>query len=188
MVAAIAFFFLTVRAKVEALCLAPEIEQIVYNHMIPGIYLALASEKTKTSDECGKLREKSDELLGRVLAESSALDSLVYADRSAIWSVAEECAQLFQRSSSCVEGRNGQLALRHHGLHRIREGKLSALTTVHNYFTKRSNGTAPAERLFGPKPRDLFKYLLDQADLPGRPAKKRPKKITVKYQRLKAAL
>jgi hypothetical protein len=32
-----------------------------------------------------------------------------------------------------VEGRNGQLALRHHSLHRLREQKLAALTTVHNY-------------------------------------------------------
>lgn len=41
--------------------------------------------------------------------------------------VAWECAQLFQRSSSCVEGGNGQLALHHHQLHRISSRKLNAL-------------------------------------------------------------
>lgn len=188
MVATIAFFFLSVRAKVEAFCLAPEIEQVVYNDIIPGIYLALASEKAKNSDERRQLREKSDVLLGRILTESSPLNSLDNADRSDVWSVAEECAQLFQRSSSCVEGRNGQLALRHHGFHRIREGKLAALTAVHNYFIKRSDGSTAAERLFGAKPRDMFEYLLGRVDLPGRPAKKRPKKMTMKYQRLKAAI
>jgi hypothetical protein len=188
MVATIAFFFVTVGAKVEALCLAPEIEQAVYNDLIPCIYLALASEKAKTSDERRKLREKSDEFAGRLLAKSRLFDSLNSADRSDVWSVAEQCAQLFQRSSSCVEGRNGQLARRHHGLHRIRAGKLAALTTVHNYFTRRSDGSTAAERLFGEKPRDLFKYLLDQVDLPGRPARGRPKKMPMKYLRLKAAI
>jgi hypothetical protein len=87
--------------------------------------------------------------------------------------VAEECAQLFQRSSSCVEGRHGQLALRHHSLHRISNRKLAALTTVHNYFVTRSDGSTAAERFFNAKPRDLFEWVLERVDLPGRPAQKR---------------
>lgn len=63
----------------------------------------------------------------------------------------EECANLLQRSSSCVEGRDGQLSLRHHGLHRLSNRKLAALTAVHNYFIKRRDGTFPAERFFETK-------------------------------------
>ncbi len=37
MVATMAFFFLVVQAKVEALELTPEVEQAVYHHLIPGI-------------------------------------------------------------------------------------------------------------------------------------------------------
>ncbi|MFH1153688.1 MAG: DUF6399 domain-containing protein [Pseudomonadota bacterium] len=88
-------------------------------------------------------------------------------------SVGEECADLFQRSSSCVEGRNGQLSLRHHGLHRLSNRKLAALTAVHNYFIKRRDGTTPAERFFGTKPGDMFEFLLGSIDLPGRPARGR---------------
>jgi len=87
--------------------------------------------------------------------------------------VARECAQLFQRASSCVEGRNGQLALRHHSLHRISKRKLAALTTVHNYFSERDDGTTAAERFFGAKPRNLLEYVLDRVNLPGRSAQKR---------------
>jgi len=87
--------------------------------------------------------------------------------------VAQECAELFQRSSSCVEGRNGQLALRHHSLHRLRDQKLEALTTVHNYFVRRSDGTTAAERFFGAKPGNLFEWILERVDLPGWPAQKR---------------
>jgi hypothetical protein len=87
--------------------------------------------------------------------------------------VAQECAQLFQRSSSCVEGRNGQLALHHHRLHRISDRKLAALTTVHNYFIRRRDGTTAAQRFFDAKTRYLFEWVLDHVDLPGRPAQKR---------------
>jgi hypothetical protein len=47
------------------------------------------------------------------------------------------CADLFQRSSSCVEGRNGQLSLKHHALHRFTLLKLQALTVLHNYLARR---------------------------------------------------
>ena len=87
--------------------------------------------------------------------------------------VAQECAEVFQRSSSCVEGRNGYLALWHHSLHRLSQRKLEALTTVHNFFIKRTNGATAAERFFDVKPRDLFEWVLERVDLPGRPAQKR---------------
>ncbi|WP_353889310.1 DUF6399 domain-containing protein [uncultured Desulfobacter sp.] len=48
-------------------------------------------------------------------------------------SIAVECAQIFQRSSSCVEGRNGHLSLYHHSLHRLSDRKLEALTAVHEF-------------------------------------------------------
>ena len=79
------------------------------------------------------------------------------------------------------------MVLRHHGLHRIRAGKPAALTTVHNYFTKRSDGSTAAERLFGATPRDMFKYLLEKVDLPGGPARERPTKMRLKYLHLKTA-
>ena len=72
-----------------------------------------------------------------------------------------------------MEGRNGQLALRHHSLHRLSNDKLCALTVIHNYYLTRSDGTTAAERFFGAKPRDLFEWLLDRLDVPARPAAKR---------------
>ncbi len=95
-----------------------------------------------------------------------------------------EWAHLFQRSSSCVEGRNGQLALFHHSLHRLSNRKRAALTSVHNYFIKRPDGTTAAQRFFGAKPKDLFKGVLDRVDLPARPAQKRsqPQQMTYLVQ------
>jgi len=82
---------------------------------------------------------------------------------------ARDCAQIFQRSSSCVEGRNAQLALRHQGIHRLSNRHLQALTVMHNYYIRRRDGTTAAERLFEAKPNDLFEFLLDRMDYPARP-------------------
>ena len=173
MVATIAFFFLMVRAKVEALGLPLEVEEAVFHNLIPGIYFNLVSEKAKSAEQRHKLRKLSEDLLAPLRARDGPFCGLDQEDRRLIEQVAEECAQLFQRSSSCVEGRNGQLSLRHHSMHRISDRKLAALTTVHNYFVKRSDGTTAAERFFGTRPRNLFEWVMGRVDLPGRPAQKR---------------
>jgi hypothetical protein len=174
MVATTAFFWLTARAKVEALELASEVEQTVYDHLIPGIYLHLVAERVENAQQRHTLQVKSEELLAPLRAKDGPLSDFGPEELVSIESVAQECAQLFQRSSSCVEGRNGQLALHHHRLHRISGRKLAALTTVHNYSMKRGDDSTAAERFFGAKPRNLFEWVLDRVDLPGRPAKKRP--------------
>ena len=173
LVATLAFFWLTVRAKVEALSLAPAVEQAVYNNLIPAIYLHLVSEKTSDPQQRQTLQKKSDELLAPLVSHVGPLTGLDQAEVRVIETVALECAQVFQRSSSCVEGRNGQLALRHHSLHRLTDRKLAALTTVHNYFIRRSDGTTAAERFFGAKPKDLLAWILERVDLPGWSAQKR---------------
>jgi hypothetical protein len=173
MVATIVFYLLAIRAKVEALSLAPEVEEAVFENFIPAIYLHIVSEKTKCGEVREQLRRKSEELLELLRAVNGPFSGLTSEEIALIEEVSRECAFLFQRSSSCVEGRNGQLSLRHHSLHRLSDRKLGALTAVHNYYVKRSDGTTAAERFFGKKPRDLFDYLLDQVDLPCRPAQKR---------------
>jgi hypothetical protein len=173
MVATVAFFLLTVRAKVEALSLTPAIETAMYHNLIPAIYLHAVAEKTQDVEQRPALQRKAEELLAPLLSSHSPLADLVAEEKVVLETVAQECAQLFQRSSSCVEGRNGYLALYHHSLHRLGDRKLAALTAVHNYFVKRQDGTTAAERFFGSRPRDLFGWVLDQVDLPGYPAQKR---------------
>ena len=181
MTANIVFFFCIIRAKIDALSLSPEMEQVVYNQLIPGIYLDIVSKKAKTKEQRDKLRKKSEEILIPIQSRDGPLKGLSQDDIMQIENAALECAQLFQRSSSCVEGRNGHLSLFHHSLHRLSDRKLEALTTVHNFFCKRSDGTTPAERLFGLKPEDMFEWLLKRIDLPGRPAQKRPRAESGSY-------
>ena len=82
-------------------------------------------------------------------------------------------AALFQRSSSCLEGRNGQLSLRHRGLHRLTARKLGALRVFHNYLAERPDGTTAAERFFGARPQPLLPRLLSRLPLPAHPRQRR---------------
>ncbi len=174
-VATIAFFHLTVEMWVKELMLPAEIEQVVLKEMIPALYIQRAANKQLTAEGRAKVTAVYQPMLERIRGPASALSKLPAEERAKVESVAEQAADLFQRSSSCVEGRNGQLSLRHHSLHRLSAGKLSALTVVHNYYLKRSDGTTAAERFFGAKPRDLFGWLLDRIGMPARPAAKRSK-------------
>lgn len=85
---------------------------------------------------------------------------------------ADEVSHLFQRSSSCVEGRNGVLSMMHHGFHGLSEKRLKALTVVHNFYIRRWDNSTPAERAFGKKHEDIFEKILDRVQIPGRPRKK----------------
>jgi hypothetical protein len=174
-VATIAFFHLTVEMWVKELMLPAEIEQVVLRELIPALYLQRAAKKLPTAEGRARLMAVYQPMLERIRGPASALSKLPAEDRAKAERVAEQAADLFQRSSSCVEGRNGQLSLRHHSLHRLSNGKLGALTVVHNYYLTRSDETTAAERFFGAKPKDLFGWLVDRLDVPARPAVKRSK-------------
>jgi len=174
MVATITFFFSLIHLKIDALDLVPEMETAVYTALIPAFYLAEVAGKAPTAEQRHRLRQKAQQLAAAWQARAGPGSDGSEEERVLIETVAQECAQLFQRSSSCVEGRNGQLAWRHHHLHRIRPRKLKALTVVHNYFIRRSDGTTAAQRFFGAPPRDLFEWVLERVPLPVWPAQKRP--------------
>jgi len=71
------------------------------------------------------------------------------------------CIDLFVRSMSCVEVRNGRLVLWHHHLHRLSDKRLTALTVIHNYWIRRADGSTAPERFFEVPLVDLFEWLLD---------------------------
>ena len=175
MVATVSFFWLTVRAKIETLQLAPAVEKGVYENLLPAFYLYTIANKVKTATRRKELEQRADRLLTPLLHQDSPMQQLTVAEIQSLEEVAWECVHLFQPSSSCVEGRNGQLALRHHALHRLSDRKLNALKVVHNFYLKREDGTTAAERFFDTPPRDLFAYLLERVDIPGFPAQKRPR-------------
>jgi hypothetical protein len=171
----VAFFRSEVDTQIDALCLTPEEARVVKQELVPAAYLERAASKASPADTRHPLRDLAE----RLRADAQPMLASVTPDRRAtVEHVAQDCADIFQRSSSCVEGRNGQLSLRHHSLHSIAPTRLEALTTVHNYFIQRRDGTTAAERFFGAKPAHLFDCLLDHLDMPARPARKRGQQAT----------
>jgi hypothetical protein len=134
MLATIAFFWLRVRAKIEALHLPDEVEPLVYAHLLPAFYLQIVAHKAKQTERRQQLEQTSATLLAPLLNKDSPVQQLPIEGIQLLEEVAWECVHLFQSSSSCVEGRNGQLALRHHAFHRLSDRKLNALKVVHNFY------------------------------------------------------
>jgi hypothetical protein len=176
LVAVVAWFWSLAERRVEELGLSEAAEQLVYERLLPGLYWRAAAGRARTAQERERLRELAERLQQQAWRSGGALAALPVDERQQAERVAREVAGLFSRSSSCVEGRNGRLALYHHGQGRLSERKLKALTVVHNYLVERADGTSAAERFFGTRPRDPFTWLLERLpDLP-RPAAKRPPK------------
>ncbi len=174
----IAWFWTVARICVEELNLSEEVERAVYERLLPGLYWQQAARRGRTAEQRQDKEVLAEELLKEAWEEGGVLSRLTAEDQERVKRVANEVVGLFARSSSCVEGRNGRLALFHHGQTRLSAGRLKALTVIHNYVTMRADGTTAAERFFGKKPRDVFRWLLERLpDLP-RPAAKRPKKAT----------
>lgn len=121
------------------------------------------------------LRALRTQLLEPLRQPEHPLNALPPADRQRLEQVASDCADLFQRSSSCVAGRNGQLSLHHHGRHRLSDRKLAALTAVHNFYIRRADGTTAAWRFFGRDHVPLFEQVIARVPLPPRPARRRPR-------------
>ena len=108
-----------------------------------------------------KLKEEADQTVGK-------------EKREELFKLAQLMAEDFQRSTSMVEGRNGVLSHRHHAFHSLSMLKRQVLSTIHNYVTKRADGTTAAERFSGVKPANLVDWLCERIKTIPKAGGKRP--------------
>ena len=89
------------------------------------------------------LRNKLEEQLKNYVASEEFKEALMKRGKG--------LAEWFQRSSSCVEGRNGALSLLLHRFHHLNASTMMALTIVANFGIRRTgeDKTTAAERFFG---------------------------------------
>ena len=145
---------------------------IMKDFPISGFYLSRAAGNEKDADRRDAISKKSEELLSIAGKRDGPLNEYGEERKKFLERVARECAEFFQRSSSCVEDRNAQLSLRHHGIHRLSEERLMSLTVVHDFHVKRPDGTTPAQRFFQSDHANLFEWLVENMDYPTRPQKR----------------
>ena len=158
-----------VRQQVRQLDLAPPASYAMHAHLIPSFYLdRVASTRTVTQGE--PLRALAARLRTPLFEPGGALGELNPLEQNQLKVQAARLAEVFQRSSSNVEGRNGYLSLRNHQLRGLdHPRKRACLTAVHNFLLTRPDGTTAAERFFGQKPRSMFAAILESVEIPPAP-------------------
>jgi hypothetical protein len=174
LVASLAWFWEAVEELVSGLGLTAAQRRAFREQLLPGLYWQREAPRGRDAAQRQQRRALAQRLLAAAWSAAGALGQLAEGQRQEVARVAAAAVALFVRASSCVEGRNGRLALYHHGQGPLGEGRLRALTAVHNFVVERADGTTAAERFFGSKPRPLFEWLLERMPELPRPAKRRP--------------
>ena len=137
--------------------------------LIPAYYLDRVAQTRSVSDG-EALRELAERLRTPLCAPGGALSQMSPEVQDQLQQRAKTLAEVFQRSSANVEGRNGYLSLRNHQLRGLDlPRKRECLTAIHNFFLTRPDGTTAAERFFGQKPRSMFASILESVELPPAP-------------------
>ncbi len=167
--AVVAFFWHHVDRCLAGLALPEAAASLAREALVPGLYLKSVAARAKTADERRHLRQLSSTLLARADDLAGALAALPEEALADLRGTAGDAVDLFLRATSCVEGRNGRLALLQHGCRKLGTKRRQALTVLHNFAIHRADGSTPASRFFRQPHRDLFAFLLDHLDLPLRP-------------------
>jgi len=115
MQATIAFVSGSVRRQVAQLGVPPPVSYAMQAQLIPSCSLERVA-RTRTVQAGEPLRELAERLRTPLCEPGGAFATLREAEQSALHQQAQELADVFQRSSANVEGRNGSLSLRNHQL------------------------------------------------------------------------
>jgi hypothetical protein len=157
------YFFAIYAAFTEGLQLSIEEERFFNEVIFPLSYLKMIWRRLPRKDkEQHKMLVQNLEVRMRDVPWPEEL-------KQELMRRGREMAETFQRSSSCVEGRNGMLSLNYHRFHRLNPRSLQVLTIVHNFDVRRPDGTTAAERFFEAKHENLFDSLVVNVRIPGRP-------------------
>jgi hypothetical protein len=141
--------------------LSAEIRYWLLHILLPVIYWHHQLQKTQ-NPEMKKLYEVALRQAQSTCAAHPVTQTMSKKDLDRWRSWAKWASGNFHRASSAVEGRNGCLAQCYHNGRGLTNRRLKALTTIHNYDTRRHDGSTPAERLYGEQFPDLFEWLLGQ--------------------------
>lgn len=157
-----------VRERIDALGLSASESAWVLASLLPAVYLDRVVRRGARAAFREQVSTIRDGLVTAIEAVGSPWSAWDAPARTRVLVVVETCVDLFVRTSSSVEGRNGQLSLHHHRTHHLTPARLKALTVIHNYALTRRDGTTAAERFAGKKHDNLFEHLVAVMPTPAR--------------------
>ena len=123
MVATLSFFWSWVATEVERLKLTQAGAHLFREVLVLIAYLEFHIPKSRNAEE-KRHRQKLYDTTMQILESNESWNAASTEQQNALMASAKRCASVFQRSSSCVEGRNGQLSLMHHSRRAISQRRL----------------------------------------------------------------
>src|SRR5215813_849828 len=137
----------------------------MHAHLMPSYYLErVAATRPRTAGE--PLQALAERLRTPLLKPDGVCGTLNPVEPEQRQHKAKTLAEVCQRASANVAGRNGYLALRNSQLRGLdHPRKRACLTTIHHFFLTRPDGTTAAERFFGQKLWSMFAAILESVEI-----------------------
>jgi hypothetical protein len=161
-----------VQQDLEPLSLSPQWQQWVRECLLPMVYWDHQVARTRC-------RRRKARMLAAGEAVRAAWDQHVLTRRLAPHVLAEwhawalQRTQVFQRTSSAVEGRNGYLSQMHHNQRGLPKRRYKVWTIIHNFDCRAVDGTTPASRFFRQTFPDLFETVLSHIEALPQPRRRK---------------
>jgi hypothetical protein len=156
--------------------LGPEVRYWLLYVLLPVIYWHHQLQKTQNPD-MKELYQAAWQAAHAAYAVHPVTQTVSKEDLDRWRSWGEWASGNFHRASSAVEGRNGCLSQSYHNSRGLTNHRMGALTSIHNYDTRRRDGTTPAERLYGVQFPGLFDWLLGRMGALPLPRQARPRAV-----------
>lgn len=175
-----------VNTSLDNIELCPQEREWLLYYLMPYIYWK--NQINKTRSKIIKRFYRLSMNSAKAQLDSHNLSKSLLNDHNFIFqwrSWAEEMCNIFLRTSSAIEGRNGWLSQIHFNGRGLSENRIHSQTAIHNYFLKRSDKSTACERLSGIRPDDLFKFIIENIGPLPEPRSRKPNK-TMKPLVLKA--
>ena len=166
--AIVAWWYQELRRRLLSLSLPEGDVAWIIAVLVPALYVHRRIELGRNENERTTLKALWASLRAKAMACTSPWSTWSANQRQCVWDVVQSCVRMFPRSTSMLEGHNGQDSLCQHQHHQLSEDFRKARIVVRNYVVQRADGTTAAERLFGGKPDDLIEHLCSRIKLPGR--------------------
>jgi len=143
-----------------------EIQDWVLCYLLPWFYWQQQADKTR-HPELKQRYLQAESHAHRMILDHPITQQMHETDLQRWFVWAQWICSKYQRTSSAIEGRNGCLSRLHHTGRGFSPQTLQVLTIIHNFDTRRTDGTTPAQRLFHQTFPYLFEWVVDDlGDLP----------------------
>ena len=159
----VSFWWLFVNENLRDLGSDERTNTWVTEKLLPVIYWHHQKNRTQNTVSRGKY-EQAWERASEALKNDSFTATITESELQSWVERTHWMVRHFHRSSSAVEGRNGCLSQMYHNGRGFTKKRLRALTVIHNYSIKHSDGTTAASRLFGQEFPDPLTWLLGQIE------------------------